>query len=209
MVFFNHTGKHYLWVRGSGDTNSAGRGSSDSIHVGLNGTVASTAFRIDNFPEEWSWSRHTPSDPIASLNIVDAGVNVINFWMREDGLAFDKFVITSDPDFVPTGRGPDVTDGTDDYVPPTTIIPETQDVQDVQSPAMSDSESVQLDNQSAGLNLDHDGPNPTQPVSNDPAGLDAEDEIAVSVSDDDPVAEEDAGVSETLESIDNSVVPII
>jgi len=38
--------------------------------------------------------------------------------MREDGLAIDKFVITSDPDFVPTGNGPDVTDGSEGFVPP-------------------------------------------------------------------------------------------
>ena len=43
---------------------------------------------------------------------------MVNIWMREDGLAIDKFVITSDPDFVPTGVGPDVTDGTEDYVRP-------------------------------------------------------------------------------------------
>ncbi len=124
MVYFKHTGKHYIWVRGSGDTSANGVGSSDSIHVGLNGTLADTAYRIDKFPAEWTWSRHTPSDPMASLNIVDAGVNVVNFWMREDGLAIDKFVITSDPEFVPTGFGPEVTDGTEDYVAPVTDEPE-------------------------------------------------------------------------------------
>ena len=119
LVYFNHPGKHYIWIRGSGDTNNeSGIGNSDSVHVGLNGDVARTAYRIDQFPAEWSWSRHTPSDPVASLNVVNAGVNVVNFWMREDGLAIDKFVISSSPNFVPTGYGPDVTDGTDDYVPP-------------------------------------------------------------------------------------------
>ncbi len=127
MVFFNHTGKHYIWVRGSGDTNSNGVGSNDSIHIGLNGTVADTAYRIDTFPSEWTWSRHTPSDPVASLNITDAGVNVVNIWMREDGLAIDKFVITSDPDFVPMGFGPEVTDGTDDYAEPVTEEPVTEE----------------------------------------------------------------------------------
>lgn len=118
MVFFNHPGKHYIWVRGAGDTNAAGVGNSDSIHVGLNGKVASTAYRIDQFPADWTWSRHTPSNPVASLNVVNAGVNMVNFWMREDGLAIDKFVITSDPSFVPNGYGPELTDGTDGYVAP-------------------------------------------------------------------------------------------
>ena len=124
MVYFNHPGKHYIWIRGAGDSNASGVGNSDSIHVGLNGTIASTASRIDQFPAEWTWSRHTPSDPVASLNVVNAGVNMINFWMREDGLAIDKFVITSDPSFVPEGYGPEVTDGTSNYIPPVTNVAE-------------------------------------------------------------------------------------
>ena len=123
LVNFNSSGKHYIWIRGAGDSNANGVGNSDSIHVGLNGTVASTASRIDQFPTQWTWSRNTPSNPVASLNVVKAGVNMINFWMREDGLAIDKFVITSDPDFVPTGLGPDVTDGTDNFVPPVSLEP--------------------------------------------------------------------------------------
>ncbi len=122
MVYFNHPGKHYIWVRGLGDTNKSGNGNSDSIQIGLNGKLADTAYRIDQFPDSWTWSRHTPSNPVASLNVVNAGVNMVNIWMREDGLAIDKFVITSDPKFVPTGFGPDVTDGTKDYVPPVTAV---------------------------------------------------------------------------------------
>ena len=118
LVHFNYPGKHYIWVRGLGDTSSEGEGNSDSLQVGLNGALADTAYRIDQFPNEWTWSRHTPSDPVATLNVVDAGVNMVNLWMREDGLAIDKFVITSDPDFSPEGFGPDTTDGTSDYVPP-------------------------------------------------------------------------------------------
>ena len=130
LVYFNHPGKHYIWIRGSGDTNEAGIGNSDSIQVGLNGTVASTAYRIDQFPAGWTWSRHTPDNPVASLNVVNAGVNMVNFWMREDGLAIDKFIITSDPDFVPSGFGPAVTDGTEDYQSPITV----KDTVDVNSP---------------------------------------------------------------------------
>ena len=118
LVHFNYPGKHYIWVRGLGDTDETGVGNSDSLQVGLNGTLASTAYQIDQFPNEWTWSRRTPSEPAASLNVVDAGVNMVNLWMREDGLAIDKFVITSDPDFSPEGFGPEVTDGTNDYMPP-------------------------------------------------------------------------------------------
>ncbi len=128
MVYFNHPGKHYIWVRGSGDTNGSGIGSSDSIHIGLNGTVQNNAFRIDQFPSKWTWSRHTPINPVASLNVINAGVNMLNIWMREDGLAIDKFVITNDPDFVPSGHGPVLTDGTDNYSPPVINVEQNSDI---------------------------------------------------------------------------------
>jgi len=112
LVSFRHSGQHFLWVRGLGDTDESGMGNDDSIQVGLNGSLADTAANVNTFPNEWTWSRTTASGPVATLNVVDAGVNMINFWMREDGFAFDKFVITNDPDFVPTGFGPQATDGT-------------------------------------------------------------------------------------------------
>lgn len=127
MVYFNHPGKHYIWVRGLGDSNKSGVGNNDSIQIGLNGKLADTAFQINQFPSEWTWSRNTPGNPVASLNVVNAGVNMVNLWMREDGLAIDKFIITSDPDFVPTGFGPDVTDGTKNYVPPVSTVEDTAD----------------------------------------------------------------------------------
>lgn len=145
LVNFNSAGKHYIWIRGAGDTNANGVGSSDSIHVGLNGTVASTAFRIDQFPAEWSWSRHTPTDPVASLNVVNPGINMINFWMREDGLAIDKFIITSDPNFIPTGFGPDVTDGTDGFVPPVSSIDDNSITEPLDDQPNVDADSVSND----------------------------------------------------------------
>ena len=127
MVYFNYPGRHYIWIRGLGDSNKLGVGNSDSVQIGLNGTLADTAYRIDQFPASWTWSRHTPGDPVASLNVVNAGVNMVNIWMREDGLAIDKFIITSDPKFVPKGFGPDVTDGTKDYVPPLPVVNDSVD----------------------------------------------------------------------------------
>jgi len=84
----------------------------------LNNQVASTAANVNTFPDEWTWSNSTAAGPVATLNIVNAGVNMINFWVREDGMAFDKFIITNDPDFIPTGFGPDATDGTSNFVAP-------------------------------------------------------------------------------------------
>lgn len=152
IVYFNYPGKHYIWVRGYGDSNDSGIGNSDSIQVGLNGTLASNAYRIDQFPAEWTWSRQTPGAPVASLNVPKAGVNMVNFWMREDGLAIDKFVITSDPNFVPTGLGPELTDGTDGYQAPASSDDEktqSADGKESDTPIVSDDDSDSADPQTA------------------------------------------------------------
>ena len=93
FAFFDRPGKWYLWIRGSGDTVN-GEGGSDSLHAGLNGSLSETADKIDNFPPAWSWSNSTRDGVRASLNIPAAGIHAVNLWMREDGLAVDKILLT-------------------------------------------------------------------------------------------------------------------
>jgi len=196
MVYFNHPGKHYIWVRGFGDTNKSGNGVSDSIQIGLNGKLADTAYRIDQFPAKWTWSRHTPSNPVASLNIVNAGVNMVNIWMREDGLAIDKFVITSDPNFVPTGFGPAVTDGTKDYVPPVAVV---EDNADSNVPATDPKEA----------DTNSDTPENSAPTTDNPVESEVvNDDTAESVVIDNRPVESNTTETVTTETstIDNSVL---
>ena len=42
----------------------------------------------------------------ASIEVTAAGPHTINAWMREDGFYFDKLIITTDADFIPTDVGP-------------------------------------------------------------------------------------------------------
>ncbi len=197
MVYFNHPGKHYIWVRGLGDSNVTGGGNSDSIQIGLNGTLADTAYRIDQFPDEWTWSRHTPSDPVASLNVVTAGVNMINFWMREDGLAIDKFVITSDPDFVPTGKGPDVTDGSEGYVPP--VSSEDSNAGSSTGSATNDdaTDADTTSEEPATADLVNET---TDPVNDDAVELVNDDLIVIDTVDSDP-ANDDSPSAEPIELV--------
>ena len=109
---FDQAGTWYVWLRGWGNTNILGEGSSDSVHAGLNGQLSNTADSIDNFPAGWNWSNSTRDGVRASLSIPEAGEHNFNLWMREDGLAIDKIVLTTDSTYVPTGVGPDVTNGT-------------------------------------------------------------------------------------------------
>ena len=97
FAYFDKPGNWYVWLRGWGDTNAQGEGKNDSIHAGLNGNISSTADQIDNFPSGWNWSNSTRDFLRATLTIPDSGVHAFNLWMREDGLAVDKIILTTDP----------------------------------------------------------------------------------------------------------------
>ena len=110
FAYFDRPGTWYLWVRGWGDTFN-NEGKSDSIHAGLNGTLSSSADKIDHFPSGWNWSSGTRDNARATLQIPSVGIHTVNLWMREDGLAVDKILLTTDPGFRPDGIGPAHTAG--------------------------------------------------------------------------------------------------
>lgn len=102
QVNFVTTGTHYLWVRAIGATTA-----DDSVHAGLDGNAISTSDRISVVKgKSWIWSRSTMDGPVATIDVKTPGLHVVNVWMREDGLALDKLVLTTDSAYVPTGMGP-------------------------------------------------------------------------------------------------------
>ncbi|MEM7259420.1 MAG: hypothetical protein AAF404_18755, partial [Pseudomonadota bacterium] len=103
-VFFKQAGTYTVWLRGFGDT-VGNEGKSDSVHVGINGTLGSAA-SIQDFPAKWQWSNQKRTSGSATLLVPSTGVHTINIWMREDGLYLDKLVLVQDPAFTPTGYGP-------------------------------------------------------------------------------------------------------
>lgn len=103
-VNFVTAGTHYVWVRGLGIS-----GTDDSMHLGLDGVELLSTRRIDGFANnilEWSNEIRTNQLVLATMEVPTAGVHTLNAWMREDGFQFDKVLLTTDPDFVPTGFGP-------------------------------------------------------------------------------------------------------
>lgn len=105
-VSFPAAGTYYVWVRGLGDTNGAGEGKNDSVHVGLNGALAASADKIDIFPAgAWNWTNSTRDSSVATLTVPSAGAHTVNLWMREDGLALDKLEFTTDITYTPSGIG--------------------------------------------------------------------------------------------------------
>ncbi len=105
-VNFVTPGIYYVWILGRADTTSPS-GMNDSVHVGLDGKAVDTADRISGFGNSFGWSRSTMDGSMATVEVAESGVRTLNVWMREDGFVFDKIVLTTDPDFIPSGEGPD------------------------------------------------------------------------------------------------------
>jgi len=111
-VKINRPGRYYVWAR------AFSSGSEDNgVHVGLNGEWPEHGQRMQwcDGKNQWTWAskqrtkeEHCGVPYTIYLDIFTAGYHDIAFSMREDGFAMDKFVLTTDKDFVPSGKGPQV-----------------------------------------------------------------------------------------------------
>ncbi|HWD18986.1 MAG TPA: immunoglobulin domain-containing protein [Verrucomicrobiae bacterium] len=102
-VYFPTAGSNYVFIRGVGDS-APGPSADDSILVGLDGVLTTL---WTGFPQGqgYVWG-NTPIAGSGPMVVTTPGIHVVNVWMREDGFAFDKLLITSNPNYVPTGIGP-------------------------------------------------------------------------------------------------------
>jgi len=112
VINFEKTGPHYVWILGYGPD-----GNSDSCHVGLDGEEITTSETMSGWDGDLQWSGNQMNGPQSFFEVTDAGVHTVNIWMREDGMAIDKLVLTTNPDFTlsdaepgpaESGRGPRV-----------------------------------------------------------------------------------------------------
>ena len=109
-VKFNTPGRYYVWVR------AFSTGSEDNgLHVGLNDIWPESGKRMQwcEGRGQWTWAskqrtkeEHCGIPHEIYLDIDKAGVNNIQFSMREDGFEFDKFILTKDINYVPIEKGP-------------------------------------------------------------------------------------------------------
>ena len=112
-VYFNAPGKYYVWAR------AYSSGSEDNgLHVGLDGEWPESGQRMQwcEGKNTWRWEskqrtekQHCGEQYGIYLEIKKAGIHDIQFSMREDGFEFDKFLMTTDRDYVPSNdAGPAV-----------------------------------------------------------------------------------------------------
>jgi hypothetical protein len=101
-VNFVKTGTHYIWILAYGMD-----GNADSCHAGLDGEGIDTCDRLSGWNVNYTWSNSTMDDPPSTFNVPSIGIHILNIWMRESGLVVDKIVLTTNPDYRPTGTGPE------------------------------------------------------------------------------------------------------
>lgn len=94
-IDFHTAGTYYVFVR-----MPSLPGSDNSINVGLDGNFV--ADRLENNAGRWVWLT-SGSSGIVTLNIPTPGVRTFNIWMREDGVAVDRFLLTTNSAFANPG----------------------------------------------------------------------------------------------------------
>ncbi|MBN2292999.1 MAG: hypothetical protein JXM70_11275, partial [Pirellulales bacterium] len=93
---FEHAGKYRLWLRMSGPDTSG-----NSVYVGLDRQEVQSGKRMTVKPGGWRWLGDYEQGSPVMIEITEPGDHTLHLWMREDGVAIDRILLTTDPDFVP------------------------------------------------------------------------------------------------------------
>lgn len=114
-VQFTTLGTYYVWVRGWADGDF-----DNSYHAGIDGQAITSAAKL-SLPtyNAWTWFNRNTTNSIGTITVSTPGVHTINVWMREDGLRLDRLLLSTDPNFIPSGTGP----AESPQVPPVPVIP--------------------------------------------------------------------------------------
>ncbi len=105
-------GRYYVWAR------AYSTGSEDNgVHVGYNGIWPKHGERMQwcDGKNEWTWASRQRTKEVHCgipkeiyLDIDEPGVHDIQFSMREDGFKFDKFILTTNINYIPIDKGPEM-----------------------------------------------------------------------------------------------------
>jgi len=102
-INFEKTGIYYVWILAYGMD-----GNSDSCHAGMDFEETPLSNRMSGWSGSYSWGNDRYERPEPSqIEITTTGVHTLNIYQREDGLTVDKIVLTTNPDYTPTGIGPE------------------------------------------------------------------------------------------------------
>jgi len=100
QVEFNSPGTYWIWARVLRVDDG-----SDSLHVGIDGQPAT--YGGDGLASDqpgWSWANAVGNTTLnwrAWLSVPSAGRHTISVWMKEDGIRFDRLVLTQNMQWTP------------------------------------------------------------------------------------------------------------
>jgi arylsulfatase A len=97
---FDTADRYYVWARARGANNS-----NDSLHIGLDGQAPLSGKRMEEIFDYWGWTSMLETGGRAFVDVTSVGVHTLDVWMREDGVIVDKFILTTDANFTPSGQG--------------------------------------------------------------------------------------------------------
>ncbi len=108
-VQFTTPGRYHFWAR----IYSTG-GEDNGLHVGLNGTWPESGQRWQTVKKNaWAWDSRQRTAAVhvgvpgqLFLDVPIAGEHTVQLSMREDGFEIDKWLMTTDANYVPEGHGP-------------------------------------------------------------------------------------------------------
>ncbi|MCP4360989.1 MAG: hypothetical protein GY796_23530, partial [Chloroflexi bacterium] len=100
-IYSTMPANYTVWIRGM-----AADAAGDSLHMGLDDQVASTAARLTGFSDSWDWASLTMNNTQPTLDLTSSGRYTLNVWMREDGLRLDRLLLITDTNYIPVGIGP-------------------------------------------------------------------------------------------------------
>jgi len=103
-VYFQTAGTYLIWNRGLGAHRK-----SDSFHIGLDGKENVTSDRLKVNRYQLGWRKGSMDGQRAQLIVENEGYHTLDVYMREDGTALDKLVLTTDATWQPAANdiGPD------------------------------------------------------------------------------------------------------
>jgi len=108
-VRFATPGRYHFWAR----VYSTG-GEDNGLHVGLDGTWPESGQRWQTVKKNaWSWDSRQRTEEVhvgvpgrLFIDVPSAGEHIVQISMREDGFEIDKWLMTTDPKYIPEGAGP-------------------------------------------------------------------------------------------------------
>lgn len=111
-IKINTPGRYYVWAR----IYSSGA-EDNGMHVGIDGEWPQSGQRLQwcEGKNSWRWDSKQRTEKVHCgepykiyLDIKKPGIHEIIFSMREDGVEFDRFLLSNKKEYVPQAIGPDV-----------------------------------------------------------------------------------------------------